>query len=587
MKIDGFALDEDMEAYCLGSIDLISDKDLCSAARPSSELFRGLNQSRPTVRVIRERVRAKVLSTNLSPLMLDILRIGTMSNSLVSVLSEAALERGVLALCDEFGRAQILVSMLLDQREFVRDLAKAQLETPRSTESGEKLALEKTFSHMFNPLLMALSSVTSSDGDGLPVRPSSAPTTKLPRQESKTPTEQDISKSTAYRRLQRTNNELASEVTSLKKNLNRVSEGFSQKSILADSLQDQLDDALRSHDSKVALSVSDILAKRMLPWLSPSECLSNWHVAQAGPDLLQSTQALLARQAEKDKRYGTRKQVGQNIDKAQALLNELQNAQQEALSPLPELAYQKIALTNYIEEARAQLQATAMSLEDKDLRGLQQRLDAIAEIDGLRELKFELEHKMRSEVWGNVKRAHAYGLCEKKAWYLYQKHLPSGSSGDSNDFWKVQHPIKQCLIQGLACRIWIDGHNVLPKIKPFIGSEHFSDEQGPTASARALLIKQVRVFVNTHPLLQADIWFDGPDDQHWSESDNLRVWFSGGQGTDRADNEILKALSAVTYTNTNTRRVIVSEDADLLVQAAEQGAEGVTPLEFFGVLTQV
>ena len=40
MKIDGFALDEVMEAYCLGPIDLIPDKDLCSAARPNSELFR-------------------------------------------------------------------------------------------------------------------------------------------------------------------------------------------------------------------------------------------------------------------------------------------------------------------------------------------------------------------------------------------------------------------------------------------------------------------------------------------------------------------------------------------------------------------
>jgi hypothetical protein len=87
-----------------------------------------------------------------------------------------------------------------------------------------------------------------------------------------------------------------------------------------------------------------------------------------------------------------------------------------------------------------------------------------------------------------------------------------------------------------------------------------------------------------HPLLEADIWFDSPDDQHWSETDNLRVWFSGGKGSDRADSRILEGLQSEVYRGTQTTRLVVTEDRDLLAQAQARGAIGVSPLEMWAMV---
>ena len=147
----------------------------------------------------------------------------------------------------------------------------------------------------------------------------------------------------------------------------------------------------------------------------------------------------------------------------------------------------------------------------------------------------------------------------------------------------TQH-LADCLLHARPCRLLIDGHNLLPKLKPLIGTSYFKAGQGPTAQARALLIERVKTLTDLHPLLQADIWFDSPDDQHWSESDNLRVWFSGGKGSDRADGRILESLQSEVYLGSQTTRLVVTEDRDLLAQAQGRGAIGVSPLEMWAMV---
>ena len=74
------------------------------------------------------------------------------------------------------------------------------------------------------------------------------------------------------------------------------------------------------------------------------------------------------------------------------------------------------------------------------------------------------------------------------------------------------------------------------------------------------------------------------DDQHWSETDNLRVWFSGGQGSDRADGRILESLQSDVYRGSQTTRLLVTEDRELLAQAQGRGAIGVSPLEMWAMV---
>jgi hypothetical protein len=74
------------------------------------------------------------------------------------------------------------------------------------------------------------------------------------------------------------------------------------------------------------------------------------------------------------------------------------------------------------------------------------------------------------------------------------------------------------------------------------------------------------------------------DDQHWGETDNLRVWFSGGQGSDRADGRILESLQSDVYRGSQTTRLLVTEDRELLAQAQGRGAIGVSPLEMWAMV---
>lgn len=124
---------------------------------------------------------------------------------------------------------------------------------------------------------------------------------------------------------------------------------------------------------------------------------------------------------------------------------------------------------------------------------------------------------------------------------IYSEHHP-----DPKDIPPPVTPtqnLADCLLHARPCKLLIDGHNLLPRLKPLIRASYFEAGQGPTAQARALLIERVKTLTALNPLLQADIWFDGPDDQDWSETDNLRVWFSGGQGSGRAMVEFWKACN--------------------------------------------
>jgi len=130
----------------------------------------------------------------------------------------------------------------------------------------------------------------------------------------------------------------------------------------------------------------------------------------------------------------------------------------------------------------------------------------------------------------------------------------------------------------------IDGHNVLPKIKPLIGGHLFTEGRGPSAEARNLLIKQTLLLTVAHPLIQADIWFDSPSEQDWTESENLRVRYSGGVGADRADKKILETLETSMYRNSEELYFLVTEDNELIKKGSNLNAFQLSPIEFWTML---
>jgi hypothetical protein len=581
MTLDDYPLDDEMLAFCKAAIDAMPDALLVSGARKMPDLLKGLKQDKPHVEMLRQRVLAKLELKSTPPPILDILRTATLSESLIDVLSDKALQQGLPALVEHFGRVPILAAMLLDGRDSVRKMAQEELAKPIKDAANAKLQEQDSFKLRFKPLLDTLRPVLQDTPYQAPTPRSAGTNAKIvPPALSKEQQERDILASTPYRQLQKERNALAAERDKLQTLNTKLATDLAGQTSRANTLSSELGALQSQWRNSIAQGIADGLQHRLAPWLAPTESLAQ--NLPASQNALERAQQMLTRQAQQDKRYGTRAQVAEELAQARSLLTALQTAQQEALRPLPQLAEEIRALATHIDTTQARLNQSSLQPQAHQLRALAQTLLTLHDIDALQNHKKALERTMLAEAWGLPLCQQAYALIDRQAMAIYAKHHP-----DPKDIpppvTSTQH-LADCLLHARHCRLFIDGHNLLPKLKPLIGASYYKAGQGPTAQARALLIERIKTLSALHPLVQADIWFDGPDDQHWSETDNLRVWFSGGQGSDRADGRILESLQSEVYRGTSSTRLVVTEDRELLTQAQGKGAIGMSPLEMWAMV---
>jgi hypothetical protein len=471
--------------------------------------------------------------------------------------------------------------MLLDTRDSVRKMAHEQLAKPIKDAAKAKLQEQDTFKLRFKPLLDTLRPVLQDEPYQAPIPRPAATTAKTATPAlSKEQQERDILASTPYRQLQKERNALVAERDKLQTLNTKLATDLAGQTSRANTLSSELVTLQSQWRTSIAQGIADGLQHRLAPWLAPTESLAQ--SLPANQNALERAQQVLTRQAQQDKRYGNRAQVTEELAQARSLLAALQTAQQESLRPLPQLAEEIRSLATHIATTETRLNQTSLQPQAPQLRALAQTLLTLHDIDALQNHKKALERTMLAEAWGLPLCQQAYALIDRQVMAIYVEHHP-----DPKDIpppvTPTQH-LADCLLHARPCRLLIDGHNLLPKLKPLIGANYFKPGQGPNAQARALLIERVKTLTALHLLLQADIWFDGPDDQHWSETDNLRVWFSGGKGSDRADGRILESLQSEVYRGTQTTCLVVTEDRDLLAQAQGRGAIGVSPLEMWAMV---
>lgn len=577
MTLDDYPLDEDMQAFCKAAIDAMPDALLITGARKMPELLKGLKQDKPNVEMLRQRVQAKLQLKSPPPPILDILRTATLSEALLDVLSSKALQQGLPALVEYFGRLPILMALLLDAREIVRKIAHVELAKPAKAKPQE----QDTFKHRFKPLLDTLRPVLQGESYQVPIpRATRNPANSAAPALSKEQQERDILDSKPYRQLQKERNALAAERDKLQTLNTKISTDLAGQTTRGNTVISELSALQTQWRHSIAQGIADGLQQRLAPWLAPSESVA--HSLPASHNALERARQLLDRQSQQDHRYGTRARVAEELAQARSLLAALQTAQQEALRPLPQLADEIRALATHIDTTQARLNQTSLQPQSPQLRAWAQSLLTLHDMDALQSHKKALERTMLAEAWSLPVCQQAYALIDRQAMAIYAAHHPNPKDTPP-PVTPAQH-LADCLLHARPCRLLIDGHNLLPKLKPLIGANYFKPGQGPNAQARALLIDRVKTLTALHPLLQADIWFDGPDDQHWSETDNLRVWFSGGQGADRADSRILESLQSEVYRGTQTTRLVVSEDRELLAQALARGTIGVSPLEMWAMV---
>jgi hypothetical protein len=141
------------------------------------------------------------------------------------------------------------------------------------------------------------------------------------------------------------------------------------------------------------------------------------------------------------------------------------------------------------------------------------------------------------------------------------------------------------LIRSQPVRLILDGHNVLHQLRSSWGAD-FEGGQ-PSGKARSRLVESVRRLCVQGDTLSVDIWFDGPVAEQYTLSSQLKVQFSGGHGSDRADGCIEASLR-----HFHMRRFqgliesadevvfVVSADRDVCASARALGAVVTSPIEF-------
>jgi hypothetical protein len=308
-------------------------------------------------------------------------------------------------------------------------------------------------------------------------------------------------------------------------------------------------------------------------------------------------EALLRRQAEIDRREGLRSALVAELHRTQVALAEVQRAQVDALNPLPQLPEMARRLRVHAAALRARLDASstflstggtsterpappaAMAPVPGPLARLHQILAAAASLDDLAKIRRQVQTAAPLGLLTDDESALAQTLLHEAAARLYDRSaMAAGASPapllDGRDF--PLQALQRALADGQACVLVVDGHNVL-HLLPTLFRPHYDEQGQPAAQARRALEALLVRMGHRYPALSIRLWFDGPVMNDRAASDNVRVLFSGGVGTDRADRQIAAYLHHACAAVGNGHAAVVTADVDVASDALGNGALVIKP----------
>jgi hypothetical protein len=581
MQIDEIAVPNEIGLYYRESLAALSDQAFVLGCRKMPALTEGLNQKSPNVKTLRERVNGKLEGKSIPGPVIELLRVATLSERLFAALSIRAIKHGGDDWASYFGATPYIGSLLLDEREEIRSHARdvwARIAKKAVSASGTPGDASQ-LSEKFTPLLQTLGDLISGLGYARPTpKPATPPPQKIKlshQEEMKL-----IEGSTLVKRLQREVNETTEKLETKTSDYTKLEAREKTTSQNLANTQSQLDNLKRELQDKVAQGVSDALLNRIGKWIGPSEVLEDKVIYKT--DAIEKAASLLKKQAEIDARYGTVSKLRAELTKAVDLKVQLKNALNESLRPLPELQSVIATLDLRIKEINSALKQGSIAPDTARLEEVSRRLNSAQTIEEALEIKATVTNDIARQVWSQNESAKALELVNRRVLTLYTQH-DHRSHVRREDLHKIAplQTLRQCLITADSCWILVDGHNLLHKIKPFIDGRYFDSVAGPNALARSFLTDKLRNLVDLHPSINCELWFDGPEETLWTETDRFKVHFSGGRGANRADARILESLHGLTYRGTRSEYIVVSDDRDIVKKSEDANAVGMSPVEFW------
>jgi len=591
VKIDGKNVDPRAVLAWKATLGPASNVEIADFVTATPALQFGFRPGKINPQVAIERVKGMLDQAGEMPPTLRLLLSSVgLNKSLLTVMSDEAIERATGYLCDCFGSEAVYAAMLLSDREAIQAMGIAGFSNadfkPITPEA--MAAAGARLSELFNPFLNLLNKHARPLADGGATNPSVNRGLETAANKQLAELREHLAEKT--RDAKRLTKDLAHANATLEKAQarNKQLEDGLQAARASLASEQAAHQALSQHfDQAVVAEAAARVEARVLPWLAPAEALATEVAESVTGDILSRAEAILDRQQQADHRYGLRSRLVQEREDCLDMVDRLNIARQESLQPLIELGTVKAALLTRVAELDKILGLEGANkppaLMPKPLFTLVREASTIEELAALRA---DLESGNRLGLLQAQAIAEAYRLIQEACWKLYLKQ-PNISDEKNDSAWQKKLPLylmQRGLSEGVSCLLLIDGHNVLFRLRDMLHLEF--EEKGPLPQARKRLADAVVALAQQYPRLETHLWFDSEDARDISISKNVFIHYSGGTGRNRADNEIVKYLHALLHIRGKEQfelKVLVTADHNFAEEARAQEVVILMPEEL-GIL---
>ncbi len=594
-SLDGYELPEAIVRELQRVVREADDDRLLDAAKPFPDLFKGGRPTRAGLPFMRQRLILLLVGAGpVTDEVCTVLASLGLNNEFVSVFSEEALEIGMGAFADIYGRDRLLAAMLMDARPIVRLLAREALEEEALPETADAARGRKT---VLSAFALFLNTLRAWGDPAQPQSPaSSLPGAAEPPQAARiAQLEQELAEARTKRaherslqqKVERLNETLAArerEVAALREEAQAARRQGAADAAAARAAAQALTDEQAAANERVRAGVAATLAADREAWLAPARAIAEeaarLRTELGRADVLVEAEAVLLKQAELDRHCGNLRLLRERAAALQAMCARLRQAQQEALHPLPALAELAARVEREGELIVARLpaapEATSGEL-DVRLRAALNTAPDEQELHRLRLLLTELDERSLLPA-DELRRLYAdYHRAMLRHYALRGPGAPQAAGGTA------RHPVwrlRQAPAQTPPLLLLVDGYNVLHLLPALFGAAGEKDGR-PGAAARRLLMEKVARLVRGAPQCETRVCFDGPSPQELTHAPNLReVYSGGGRGAHRADGVILKHLEYSRSRPGAPACVLVTDDRALAAEARGLGARIMSVAEF-------
>ncbi|MBY0453448.1 MAG: NYN domain-containing protein [Burkholderiaceae bacterium] len=600
MKIDDHPVSNAVLQAWKTAVTHATPKAIHTLATQDKSISMGYRVGKVDLGIARTRIQKNLeRMKELAPAYRDFLACSTLFSALVNVLSEQALAQLEVQWCDYFGRTEMVAAMLLDERAAVRAMAHqwlpptpdpAATPTPTnpqpSTPSRQQAA--QALQEELRPLLAHLHTLSTDAAQSSAPATVAAPTAPAPCEERSSAQEQLLAQALRDK---------DKEIKQLRRELRAETEQHQQQSHALAATQRALETAqtnatsASAHlaalqaqwDERVAQRVHALLDERLLPWLRPAETLADQvnTLAPSSASLLEQAQAVLQKQAATDRQHGLRSQLQTELADCQEAYHQLELARRDCLRPLPELATTAQKLQAHIRQLEKALQTSAPAPLPSHplLCQIEQALARTHDLQAIAEVRRALQASAPLGWLPAQAQEQAYQLIDQASSKIYAV-VGAVQGSEKNRRQLRALPLRALqteLAQARPVRLVVDGHNVL-----YTQTAQFKalyDQGRPEAKAREDLGQKLVALGQRYPTLSIDLWFDGAWQADKTLSAHVREHYSGGHGTDRADQRIVAHLQHLQNHNAHHTRAVVTADQDEALQAESTGALVIAPPE--------